>query len=192
MVFDPLGIGNMVDDLFGGEFNAKDKQKAQVANQLPYAASGGGQSAAPTGGTGPTTGTPNLDTWGNFVANAQNKANAGPQPWISPLAVQAYFAKAIAPMLAQIQGHQDQAIKDFVGAAGAGNVDQRQLASMQNVNNALAGAAVAGPGLDMLMNQVNAALNAQQKAYFAAQSNQQATAGGGDLTAFLQSLFSGG
>lgn len=97
---------------------------------------------------------------------------------VSPLEVQAYFQKAIAPMLEQIQQHQENAIQQFVSGAGAGNVDQRQLASMQNVNNALAGAAVASPGLDMLMNQVNQALNSQQKAYYEALRAQALGAAG--------------
>lgn len=131
----------------------------------------------------------------SWAANLPKTAGSGAttdqaSQFVSPLAMQAYFAKTIGPMLEQIGKRQDQAITDFVSKAGAGNVDQTQLASMKNVNNALAGAAVAAPGLDMLMNQVNAALNAQQKAYFAAQSG--ATAGGGDLMTQLASLLGSG
>lgn len=122
------------------------------------------------------------------AGKAASGAGAGSKAFISPLAIQLFFSKAIAPLLQQISGEQSQAIDQFKAAGG--KVDPRQLASMQNVNHALAGAAVAAPAVDALMGQVNQVLNAQNKAYYEAmRANALGTAGSGaDLLSQLGSL----
>lgn len=105
--------------------------------------------------------------------------------FVNPLAMQMFFASTIAPMLQQIQGSQQQAIDQFKQGA-RGQVDPRQLASMQNVLNANAAATVAAPAVDQLMSQVNNVLNAQNKAYYEAMRAN--AVGGTDTTALLQAL----
>lgn len=138
------------------------------------------------------------------AAAAQAAANAAQGPWhtlADPLATQLYFAHVISPMLNQLTSQFKDTNSALMGQAqnylATAHLPQQfrdifsvmlpqQAAAQRNTEAAMAGASVAGPALDTLLNQLNATRQATTQDYME-QLKVQAlggTGGGGiDLSA---------
>lgn len=137
------------------------------------------KTAAPAAAPSDTSGIEN-----NAAANAAKTSGTSPtgQPMFDPLAINAFYATGIAPMLQQLQtnlGSENalytqmaQGIANkYAGSlppgyqqAMAGTIPQMG-AAQNDVIASLMGAQLSGSGLDQLMNNLNANQTAQEAAY---------------------------